>query len=180
MSDIISTWLLQAEANIVYCICFVYKNIWPDQGGNHNQATGQYRQLCILTFSPTSLDTFRFASMSHLLPSSMRLTPADAFWVQKKRGRERDGRAWAVHGGEALVPPAPPVHTENSCVACKPVLVPCSGSGFVLLCHSLDSTSLLLTSSHLNPVHAARVWVEGRWKSKGKNADLGLEKLMDC
>lgn len=37
----------------------------------------------LLTFSPTSLETLRFASISHLLPSNMRLTPADAFWGRK-------------------------------------------------------------------------------------------------
>lgn len=37
-----------------------------------------------LTFSPVSLETFRFASMSHLLPSNIRLTPADAFWERGK------------------------------------------------------------------------------------------------
>jgi len=37
-----------------------------------------------LTFSPTSVDTFRLVSISHLLPSNIRLTPADAFWETQK------------------------------------------------------------------------------------------------
>lgn len=36
-----------------------------------------------LTFSPVSFETFLFASMSHLLPSNIRLTPAEAFWEER-------------------------------------------------------------------------------------------------
>lgn len=52
------------------------------------QHMGPNKGLGHLTFSPVSLETFRFASMSHLLPSNIRLTPADAFWEKKEKDYE--------------------------------------------------------------------------------------------
>lgn len=74
----------------------------PEPAVGWRQQTGCRRQLAggggptstarrALTLSACSLRTFLLASMSHLLPSSRRCTPAAAFWRPEGR-RSRAGR----------------------------------------------------------------------------------------